>query len=456
MDVVFLSRIQFALTSMFHYIYPPMSIGLGLMMVILEGAYILTKEEIYKTATKFFTKIFALTFALGVATGLVQIFGFGTNWGRYSEFVGDIFGSALAAEGVFAFFLEAGFLGIVLFGWNRVKPVTHFVSTCLLTFGAHFSAVWIVAANSWMQTPAGYKIIGEGQKAKAVVTDFWEMVLNHSTLTRVTHVILGCWLAGIFLVISISAYYYLKKKHLEIAKISMKFSLIAAFITLCLQLLSGHDSASQVAKYQPAKLAAMEAVFKTEEYTPITVFGWVDKENKTVKGLEVPGFLSFLVNGDFKTPVKGLDQIPKDEWPPLQVVFQSYHIMVALWGLMFGLILITAYLFKKQTLHNYPLLLKGLVLSVIFPQIANQVGWITAEVGRQPWLVYGLLKTVDGISKRLTADQVSISIAMFIVIYIVLFFLFIYLLDKKIKHGPESSEDKRLDLFKNVYEKEIK
>ncbi|MCB1117568.1 MAG: cytochrome ubiquinol oxidase subunit I, partial [Chlamydiia bacterium] len=212
MDVLTLSRIQFGLNSTFHYIYPPMSIGIGLMLVIIEGFYIKTKKPIYKQMAKFWTKIFALTFALGVATGLVQLFAFGNNWARYSRFVGDVFGSALGAEGIFAFFLEAGFVGLMLFGWDRVKPKMHYFSTICVAAGAHFSAVWIVIANSWMQTPTGYKIVGQGLKARAVVTDFWAMVFNPSAMDRLAHVLIGCWLTGTFLIVSVSAYYIIKKR----------------------------------------------------------------------------------------------------------------------------------------------------------------------------------------------------------------------------------------------------
>ncbi len=294
MDVVSLSRIQFALTSGFHYIYPPLSIGLGLMLVIFEGMYLKTKKQLYKEITKFWVKIFALTFALGVATGLVQLFGFGTNWAQYSRFVGDVFGSALGAEGVFAFFLEAGFLGLMLFGWDRVSAKIHYFSTICVAAGAHFSAIWIVVANSWMQTPAGFKIIGEGTKTKAVVTDFWAMVFNPSSVDRLTHVILGCWLSGIFLLLSVTAYYYLKKQHMDFARATMKIGLCAAAVVLVLQLISADITARGVAFNQPSKLAAMEGIYQTEKATPLTLIGWVDTENQTVKGIQIPGLLSLF------------------------------------------------------------------------------------------------------------------------------------------------------------------
>lgn len=438
MDVVVLSRIQFALTSAFHYIYPPLSIGLGLMLVVMEGIYMKTKNPLYKELTKFWVKIFALTFALGVATGIVQLFGFGTNWARYSRYVGDVFGSALGAEGVFAFFLEAGFLGIMLFGWERVSARMHYASTILVSLGAHFSAIWIVIANSWMQTPAGFKIVGEGLDAKAVVTDFWQMIFNPSSMDRLSHVILGCWLAGIFLFLSVSAYYYLKKKHLVYARISMKIGLISAMIVLIMQLISADSTARGVAVNQPVKLAALEGVYHTRDYTPLTLVGWVDPEEQVVKGVKIPALLSFLCYRDFKTAVPGLDQYPKEEWPNIPAVFQAYHIMIAMWGLMFLVALAALFFWWRGSLERSKWTLRALVVSVILPQIANESGWFTAEMGRQPWVVQGLLRTVDGVSRSIRADQVLGSIIMFSVIYFVLLILFLYLLNNKIQHGPDA------------------
>ncbi len=451
MDVVLLSRIQFALTSMFHYIYPPLSIGLGLILVILEGMYIKTKNPLYKTITKFWVKIFALTFALGVATGLVQVFGFGTNWAHYSRFVGDVFGSALAAEGIFAFFLEAGFLGVMLFGWERVSAKIHYLSTILVTLGAHFSAIWIVVANSWMQTPTAYKIVGEGQEARAIVTDFWQMIFNPTSVDRVIHVILGCWLAGSCLVLSVSAYYFLKKIHLPFARVSMKIGLITTLITLVLQLISADSTARGVAKHQPSKFAAMEGVYQTAPGTPATLLGWVDEKNQKVVGLKMPGLLSFMVSYNFHTPVQGFDQIPEDLRPPVQLTFQAYHMMILMWGLMVLAAGLGFFLWKRKKLEKSKWTLRFLMVSVLFPQIANQVGWMTAEVGRQPWIVYGVLKTVDGVSKSIIASQVLGSIIMFIVIYCLMFALFIFLVDRKIKHGPDGDIQEDDALYQNLY-----
>ncbi len=447
MDVVALSRIQFALTSAFHYLYPPMSIGLGLMLVIMEGLYLKTKNPKYKEMTSFWIKIFALTFALGVATGLVQVFGFGTNWARYSRFVGDVFGSALASEGIFAFFLEAGFLGVLLFGWDRVGPKLHYFSTICVCLGAHFSAVWIIVANSWMQTPAGYVIEQTPLGPRAVTTEFWQVVFNPSTVDRLTHVILGCWLTGAFFVISVGAYYLLKQRHLPIARTMTRLGLWMAMVFLIMQLFSGDSSAKLIAKYQPAKLAAFEGIYKTREATPISVIGYVDAKNEEVHSLKIPGLLSLLTYHDLKTPVMGLDQIPRDEWPNVPAVFQTYHLMVMMWGCMFLVTSLGLLYWRKRRIEKARWLLWAMIISVAFPHIAQQCGWMSTEMGRQPWIVWKLLRTTEGVSANISPPQVAGSILMFIVIYILLFALFIFLLDRKIKHGPEMDQDDTSDLI---------
>lgn len=299
MDVEILSRIQFALTISFHYIYPPLSIGLGLNMVIFEGLYLHTKLRDYEVLARFWTKIFALTFGIGVATGIVMEFEFGTNWATYSRYVGDIFGSALAAEGIFAFALESGFLGILLFGWNRVKPMVHFIATLGVWLGSMFSAVWIVVANSWQQTPAGYHIVGEGIEARAEITDFWAMVFNPSSVDRLSHVWIGSFLAGAFLIMSVHAYYLLKNRHVEVSRRAFKIALVVATVASLSQLFTGHRSADGVAVNQPAKLAAMEGHFDSLAAADMYILGWVNKEKQEVTGIKIPNGLSFLIHQDF-------------------------------------------------------------------------------------------------------------------------------------------------------------
>ena len=334
MDTVLLSRIQFGLNISFHYLFPPLSIGLGLMMVIMEGAFLRTKNPAYERIVHFWVKIFALIFAVGVGTGLVQIFGFGTNWAQFSRFVGDVFGSILGAEGIFAFFLESGFLAILLFGWNRVGPKMHFFSTIMVTFGAHFSGIWIVIANSWMQTPAGHLIVGEGEARHAIIKSWWAVINNPSTLDRLAHVLIAAWLTGAFLVLSVSAFYLLKKRHIDFATKCFKMGMVVAAISLLLQGFSGDSTARGVADNQPIKLAAFEGVYKTENPTRMWLFGMVDAKEKEGEGIAIPGLLSFLVYRNFKEAVPGLDQFPPHLWPNVKIVFQTYHGMIAMWCLM--------------------------------------------------------------------------------------------------------------------------
>ncbi len=440
MDVEMLARVQFAVTIMFHYIYPPLSIGLSVIIVAFEAMYLKSGNERFKNDAKFWTRIFALTFAIGVATGIVMEFEFGTNWATYSRYVGDVFGSALAAEGIFAFFLESGFLALLLFGWDRIGPKLHFFSSVMVMLGSHFSAVWIVVANAWMQTPDGFHIVGEGLNARAEITDFWTMVLNPSSIDRLIHVLLGCWLAGIFLVISVSAYYLLKRRHVEFAKDSLKVALSFALVTLILQGFSGDRSGQIVAEHQPAKLAAFEGLFHTERGVPLMIFGYVDLEQQATHGVGIPKLLSFLSFRDFNAEVRGLDQFPRSDWPNSPLLFQTFRIMIAMWVLMFVLTFWSIYLWRKGTLFNSPWTLRALAVSVLFPQIANQMGWFSAEVGRYPWIVYNLLRISDGLSKAVTANQVLWSLIMFTIVYLFLFIVFIYLLNEKIQHGPLHAE----------------
>ncbi len=438
MDVEILSRIQFAFTVSFHYIYPPLSIGLGVMLVLMEGTYLKTGNKIYETMTRFWIKVFALIFGIGVATGIVMEFEFGTNWATYSRYVGDIFGSALAAEGIFAFALESGFLGLLLFGWNRVSPKVHFFSTIMVALGSMFSAIWIVVANSWQQTPAGYHIVGNGMKARAEITDFWAMVFNPSSVERLSHVLVGAFLAGSFLVLSVHAYYLLKNRHVEISRKAFKIALVVASISGLLQLVTGHKSAEGVSLNQPAKLAAFEGHYDSMKVADMYLFGYVNQNKQTVSGIKIPGGLSFLLYQNFTTPVKGLNAFAENDRPKqINAIFQTYHLMIAIGVTIIALTLFSLFLWWRGKLFSYKWLMGVFSFSVLLPQLGNQMGWFSAEMGRQPWVVYGLLRTSDALSKAVRSDQVIFSLFLFTFIYSVLFALFIYLLNKKIQHGFE-------------------
>lgn len=437
MDVEILSRIQFAFTVAFHYIYPPLSIGLGLLIVLAEAAWLRTDSVEWRNLTRFLIRLFALTFGLGVATGIVMEFEFGTNWAVYSRYVGDVFGSALAAEGIFAFALESGFLGVLLFGWGRVKPKWHFVSALGVWLGSMFSAVWIVVANSWQQTPAGYHVLGEGMSARAEIVDFWAMVFNPSSVERLMHVWLGSFLAGAFLALSIAAWYLLRGQHVPVAKKLMEVALPVAFLASWAQLFSGHVAAEVVAEHQPAKLAALEGHYEADGPADMYLLGWVDQQSQEVHGLAIPGGLSILLHQDPEAPVKGLNAFkPEDRPGQVNAVFQFYHLMVALGMMLIALSTWAAWSWWRGTIWDATLLLKLLVPSVLLPQIANQAGWFAAEMGRQPWVVYNLLRTSDALSESVRAEQVLFSLVLFTLIYVVLLALFLYLMRKKILHGP--------------------
>lgn len=452
MDVEILSRVQFAGTVMFHYLFPPLTIGLGLAMVILEAQWLRTRDESWKHAARFWTRIFALNFALGVATGIVMEFEFGTNWAAYSRFVGDVFGSALAAEGIFAFFLESGFLAVLVFGWDRVGPRMHFASSLLVFLGSCFSAVWIVVANSWQQTPAGYHIVQtdiHGTPAlRAEITDFWAMVLNPSSVDRLTHTLVGAFILGGFFVCSISAFYLLKRKHELFARRCFSIGVVVAAVFSVLALVTGHDQAGQVARTQPAKLAAFEGHFVTGP-ADLTIFGWPDADTGEIRyGLSIPGGLSFLVHWDFNEPVTGWNDFPADERPRVWLPFQSYHLMISLGVFFIVLTLLTLPLLRGGRVFRARWLLWIYVFAVLGGFAANQAGWVAAETGRQPWLVYpsvqkGVempgLRTSDGLSESVVAGQVLWSIVMFGLIYTLLFIIWIYVLNDKIQHGPDEA-----------------
>ncbi len=437
-NVVALSRLQFALTVMFHYLFPPLSIGLGALMVIMEGAYHWTGDKEWETLARFWTKIFAANFAMGVASGIVMEFEFGTNWATYSRFVGDIFGSALAAEGIFAFFLESGFLSVLVFGWDRVSKRMHFVSTCLVALGALFSAVWIIVANSWQQTPAGYVLVSHNGIMRAQITNFWAVVFNPSSVQRLVHTVLGAYMMGAAFVASVSAYYVLKGRHGSLARKSLALSVIFGALAAFAIPVSGDSQAREVARYQPAKLAAFEGLYKTQADASLTLFGIPDDARQELRAaVGVPGLLSFLVHGKTSAPVTGLDAFAADDRPPVAACYILFHAMVVLGIVLAALFGFSLWRLRGGKLYEDKWLLKGLIGSVLLALLANQIGWCAAEVGRQPWIVYGLLRTKDAVSQAVPANDVLTSIILFSIIYAMLAAVWLYIIDEKIKRGPE-------------------
>jgi cytochrome d ubiquinol oxidase subunit I len=437
-DALLLSRIQFGLTVGFHFIFPSVTIGLSWLIVIFMTRWLGSGKEEDGSLARFWIKLFALSFAVGVASGVAMEFQFGTNWADYSRFVGDIFGAPLAAEGVFAFFLESAFLALLIFGWGRVSRRMLWLSSVLVAAGATLSAFWILVANSWQQTPAGYRLVD----GRAELTSFLDAVFNPSTVPRFLHTVDATLIAGSFFVMGISAWFLLRGRHTEFAKRSFKPALVIAFVTSVLELGFGHYHAVQVAETQPEKLAAVEGLFETQKRAPALLFGVPDAEEETVHAaVEIPAGLSLLAHFDADAEMTGLKDFPRDEWPPLGLTFYPFHLMVALGMFFIGFTAAGVLLMWRKRIFEGGVLprlfLKAAVAAIPLPIIANELGWITAEVGRQPWVVYRLLRTSDAFSPAVPARQVLLSLSAFSLLYLLLIFAWIYLLRREMRRGPE-------------------
>ena len=455
-DVVLLSRIQFALTVAYHFLFVPLSIGLGLIMAIFATKYHRSRSEQDGNAMRFWVRIFTTTFAIGVATGITMEFSFGTNWADYSRFVGDIFGAPLAAEALFAFFLESVFLGILLFGRNKVSSLFYTVSAWLVWAGSCLSALWIIIANSWMQTPAGAELAADG--SKAIITDFLAAAFNPSTLPRYTHVVVALLIMGAFASMCVGAWYLLKGKHTDFAMKTVKIGAAVGMVASCAMIVTAHSSAVEVSQEQPTKLAMMEGMYG-DEVPPLYAFGWVDEENQQViTPFAIPGGTSFLATGTWDTEYQGLNSLAQtDKYAdvdvadmPVNLVFQSYHLMVAMYGLiMLTVILALVFTLRGGRIRTMRWLQKLLVVAPLFPLIAIQVGWITAEVGRQPWVVYPSTSGPDGvalltqnaISQSVSAPELLTTLALFIAVYVFLFAGWARVISYFIKRGPVADSE---------------
>lgn len=434
MDAVLLARWQFALTIGFHFIFPAVTIGFAWVLVIME--YLgWKKDEMYARMGKFFGKIFAISFAIGVATGIVMEFQFGTNWAEYSKFVGDIFGAPLAAEGIFAFFLESSFLGLYIFGRNKVSKGLHWFAILMVAVGSTISAFWIIVANSWQQTPAGFVI----RNGRAELTSFAEAVFNPSTLPRFFHTVDASLTTGAFFVAGISAYMILRKIGGEIPKKSLKIALIFGFISSVTNVVPfGHTHAQQVARTQPAKFAAIEGLYTSQNNAPLAIFALPEDDPPELKAvIEIPGLLSWMTFGDVNARVQGIDEFPADEIPPLWITFVSFHNMVVLGMYFIGVTFLGLFFLYKKSLFEQNWLLKIFIISIPLPVAACEFGWVAAEVGRQPWIVYGLLKTRDAVSVTVAPWEILLSMILICSIYAALLYFWIRIVLKVVNKGPE-------------------
>jgi cytochrome d ubiquinol oxidase subunit I len=435
MDALMLARVQFAMTAMFHFIFVPLTLGLAVLMAIMETIYVKTGDETYLRMTKFWGKLFLINFALGVVTGITLEFQFGMNWAEYSRYVGDIFGAPLAIEATVAFFLESVFLGIWIFGWKKVSKKVHAFAMWMVAFGSTISALWILIANAWMQHPVGYVM----RNNRAELVDFAAVIFSPYAWLKFFHTIMSGYIVGAFFVMGVAAYHLLRKNQVDFFKKSFKIAAIFGVIMSIGIAIVGDFHAKEVAKTQPSKMAAMESLWETQKKAPIYLFTWPDSkaEKNKFEFLPVPGLLSYLSFGNFNAEVTGLRDIPKDERPPVWLTFISFRLMVGL-GVIFIIFSILGVIYsKKDTLENKQWFLKTMLYLIPLPYIAAQLGWIVAEVGRQPWIVYGLMKTSDAISQNVTTGQVWMSLIGFFIFYGTLAVVDIFLLTKFSKEGPK-------------------
>ena len=434
MNTLMLSRLQFASTTMFHFLFVPLTLGLSIIVAYMETRYVRTGEEKYLTMTKFWGKLFLINFAVGVVTGITLEFQFGTNWSGYSAYVGDVFGSLLAIEAALAFFLESTMIGVWVFGWQRLSKKAHAAVMWLVAGASNVSAIWILTANGWMQQPVGFTL----RDGRAELVSFTQVVFNKFGLLTIVHTIGASILLAAFFVMGISAYHLLKKQHREVFTASFRIALVFGLIFSVFTAVNGDWHAVHVTRVQPAKLAAMEAHWETTARAPIHLFAIPDAtaEKNIFQIGSIPGGLSLLGHHNIDAEVIGLKDIPRDERPPVLPTFISFRTMVAL-GTLFPLLMIVGW-FKRNKLEESPLYLKTMLWAIPLPYLAIQMGWLLAEVGRQPWIVYGLMKTSSAVSP-VSTFQVVASLGGFFVVYTLLGALGFYLIATNARKGPVAS-----------------
>ena len=443
MSEVLLARWQFGITSTYHFLFVPLTLGLSVLVAIMETMYVRTGNPLYRKMTEFWGKLFLVNFSMGVVTGIVQEFHFGMNWAEYSRFMGDIFGAPLALEALSAFFLESTFLGLWIFGWDRLSPKMHAACMWLVAFGSNLSAFWILVANSFMQSPTGYVL----QNGRAEMVDFFALITNRYVWGQVPHTLLGgLTTAGVFIT-AISAYYLLKKKHVDMATSSIRIGLVAMVLGAFLTAGTGHLQAQFIAKEQPMKLAAMEALWESADPAPLAIAVSVDEKNQR-NNFEVglPGVLSLLAYDSFQGEVKGIKELqaaaeqkygPGNYIPEVTPLFWSFRVMVVSGVWMIGIGALSLWLLYRNRIETSSGLLKALLWTLPIPYLANSSGWFVTEGGRQPWIVVGLQKVAQGVSTNVTSTEIWISMIGFTVIYAVLAAAAVYLVRKFILKGPE-------------------
>lgn len=436
MDVLLLSRTQFAVTTMFHFLFVPLTLGLSVLVAWMETKYVRTGDETYLKMTKFWGKLFLINFAVGVVTGITLEFQFGTNWSRYSAYVGDIFGSILAIEATASFFLESTFIGVWIFGWKKLSKKAHATVMWLVAIGSNLSAVWILVANAWMQSPVGYTM----RNGRAELVDFTQVVFQKFAIVKFVHTVTSAYTLAAFFIMGISAYHLLKKQNMDFFRRSFRMALSFGLVFSITVFILGDLNGVVVGEKQPSKLAALESIWETQRRAPSYLFTYPDPENErnAIEIGTIPGLLSFLVYHDFNAEVVGLKDFPKDERPPVLITSWAFRGMVGL-GVIF--IVLTAYgWFKRKKLEEKPLYLKIMMYAIPLPYVAIQFGWMVTEFGRQPWIVYGLIKTADAVSPVAT-HQVVISLIGFIVVYGLLGAAGFYLIGKNALKGPAIDND---------------
>jgi len=437
MDPAILHRIQFGLSVAIHFIFAPLSIGLITAIVIAKALHLATKKPLWDRVARFWTYFFGLTFAMGVATGIPLVFSFGTNWARFSHFVADTLGPVFVSEAVFAFALEASFFGLLMYGQNKLSSIAHFIVALCVATGAIASAFFIVAANSWMQTPGGVALVSHSPDSLiATMTSYEEVLFNKSTWSHFFHVLFASWLTGAFFMLAISAWYFLRKKHEKLATASFTLAALMAFTCTLGLLLNADMLGRNVAQNNPEKFAAFEGTYTTTPYTPAYLFGWPSDKNRTVYGPKIPGLMSILAFHDAAKPVPGLDSFPPEDLPVVPLVFSVYHLMVISWFAMFAASLIALWLLRKKRWQHHPKLLMLLTFSLFLPPLANLAGWCAAEFGRQPWVVYKLLKTQEAYSAHVTGGSTLFTLTSITLLYSALLIVYCYFSLKKVKEGP--------------------